>query len=383
MSYLFLILILHHSNALNNGVGLTPPMGWTTRNTMNCDNLTDSNIEGFVLDMINDDLSAYGYRYVIVDDCWSAKNRTSTGLLEGDPVRFPNGINYTGYFINAMGLKFGLYADAGEFTCLGCPGSLGHEASDAAQFASWGVDYLKYDNCYNESLPAPPRYAAMRDALNQTGRPIFYNLCTYGQANPWAWGPATGNSWRTTPNTKFAWNSVMINFYQTTQYLSTSAPGAWNDPDVLLVGCGVLTENEEITQFTLWAVIKAPLIIGCNVMGINSISRAILEWLNVIRINQDSLGEPATCRSGCDYKTYLIGGEPNVFFGALSKGEFVITITNWGTTPMNASIALKDYGINGIATVFDLWGENIPQMIDIIQINQLAKHSIKAYRIIP
>ena len=134
--------------------------------------------------MVSSGLSQKGYTYINIDDCWPLKQRNSEGQLVPDPAKFPDGIVGLANYVHGLGLKLGIYSDAGLETCLGYPGSLGHEVSDANQFASWGVDYLKYDNCDNTGLPALQRYPPMRDALNQTNRPIFYSICNWGQEQP-------------------------------------------------------------------------------------------------------------------------------------------------------------------------------------------------------
>jgi alpha-galactosidase len=143
-------------------------------------------------------LDKLGYKYINIDDCWNAVERDSLGRMQADPKSFPSGMKATGDYIHSKGLKFGIYSSAGTYTCEGRAGSLGNEEIDAETWASWGVDYLKYDNCFNHNVPAIVRYPAMRDALNKTGRPIFYSICNWGMEDTVEWGPETGNSWRTT-----------------------------------------------------------------------------------------------------------------------------------------------------------------------------------------
>ena len=190
-----------------------------------------------------------------------------------------------GDYIHDLGLKFGIYSSAGTQTCAGRMGSLYHEETDAADFASWGVDYLKYDNCFNDSVPAITRYPAMRDALAKTGRPIFYSLCNWGEEHTWQWAPGTGNSWRTTQDIFDGWASIEYNFKESQKHFEVAGPGGWNDPDMLEIGNGGLTINEEKTHFALWAFAKAPLIIGCDLTTVRSESLEILKNKNIIAIN--------------------------------------------------------------------------------------------------
>ena len=151
-----------------------------------------------VTSVIDLGLADLGYNYINLDDCWQLKDRNSEGLMVANPATFPNGISPLADSIHSQGLKFGIYSCAGTITCAGFAASLGFEVVDANTFASWGVDYLKYDNCYNNAEPAMKRYPVMRDALLNSGRDIFYSICNWGEEDTWRWGPETGNSWRTT-----------------------------------------------------------------------------------------------------------------------------------------------------------------------------------------
>lgn len=195
-----------------------------------------------------------------------------------------------GDYIHSKGLKYGIYSSAGNLTCQGRAGSLYHEDVDAMDFASWGVDYLKYDNCYNQDVPARIRYPAMRDALNKTGRPIFYSICNWGLEDTWEWGPETGNSWRTTVDIKDIWPSIVHNFINNAEHPEIAGPGAWNDPDMLEIGNGWLTYEQEKTHFALWAAVKAPLILGCDLDKITNQTLEIITNTELIAINQDPLG---------------------------------------------------------------------------------------------
>ena len=165
-----------------------------------------------------------------------------------------------------------------------------YEEIDAADYASWGVDYLKYDNCYNLNLPGTSRYTAMRDALARTGRSIYYSICSWGTEEVWAWGNTTGNSWRTTGDSSDNWRSMKSNYMQNALHPESAGPGGWNDPDMLEIGNGGLTVSEERSHFALWAFAKAPLIIGCDLSKISDSSLSILKNKNLIAVNQDTIG---------------------------------------------------------------------------------------------
>lgn len=206
--------------------------------------------------------------------------------------------------IHRLGLNFGMYADAGARTCGGYPGSRGYEEKDAASFADWGADYLKYDNCYAE-LTDPPvkRYTAMRDALNATGRPILYSLCDWGVAEPWLWGESTGNSWRTTVDSAGNWNSVMSNLDNNIGLACFARRGAWNDPDMLQIGNG-LTMAEQRSHFALWSLLKSPLMISTDLTQLDAGALAILKAPEIIAVHQDDLDVPGdliwkqVCKAG-------------------------------------------------------------------------------------
>ena len=259
-------------------------MGWNTWNKFGC-SIDETLIYESVDQIIEFGLNELGYQYVNLDDCWHLLERDSQGHLVPDPEHFPNGMKPIGDYIHNKGLKFGIYSSAGTMTCAQKAGSLGYEIIDAADWASWGVDYLKYDNCFNNSVPATIRYPAMRDALNATGRPIFYSICNWGDEETWKWAPETGNSWRTTQDIFDGWASIEYNFKQSQLHFERSGPGGWNDPDMLEVGNGGMTLDEEKTHFALWALAKAPLIIGCDLTTVSAESLAILKNKNLIAVN--------------------------------------------------------------------------------------------------
>jgi alpha-galactosidase len=227
-----------------------------------------------------------------------------------DPKKFPNGIEGVASYVHGLGLKLGIYSDAGTKTCQGFPGSLGHEAVDAATWASWGVDYLKYDNCYNNKVSTAVRYPAMRDALAAQSRPIFYSICNWGQNNTASWAPDVGNSWRTTSDIKDTFSSMQSNFEENAKDANAASPGGWNDPDMLEIGNGGMSNIEYMTHMNLWSISKAPLIIGCDMTKMTTDTLAILGNSEVIAVNQDTLGEQATCKSGCSTMNKVLKWHP-------------------------------------------------------------------------
>ena len=199
------LLALGGALGLDNGLGLTPQMGWNSWNHFNC-TITEDIVRATATAMIEKGLDKHGYQYVNIDNCWAASSRASDGTIQSNPTTFPDMKGLID-FVHSKGLKFGLYSDAGYYTCgRRQPGSLGYETKDANTYAEWEVDYLKYDDCETDGSKPEVRYPVMRDALNKTGRPIFYSLCETGKDNVSIWGPKVGNSWRTTKDIGDNWD---------------------------------------------------------------------------------------------------------------------------------------------------------------------------------
>ncbi|KAF5828409.1 glycoside hydrolase superfamily [Dunaliella salina] len=247
---LFCTVLFRFCYGINNGVGRTPAMGWNSWNRFRCE--IDEQLIKEVADvMVSSGLRDAGYKYVNIDDCWQWR-RDASGSIVPDSRRFPSGMKALADYVHSKGLLFGLYSDTGEKTCEGYPGSWGHEQQDANTYASWGVDYLKYDFCYmeNSQEPVEESYARMSRALNATGRPILFSLCSWGTGKPWLWGNKVGNSWRTDADLFAVWDSaaaarlklpVMLKpvtrALEVVEPLSEYAgPGGFNDPDMLVVG---------------------------------------------------------------------------------------------------------------------------------------------------
>ena len=274
---------------LDNGLGRTPQMGWNSWNKFGC-NINEELIKNTIDTLNSSGLIEAGYKYINLDDCWQI-SRDENGTILPDYNAFPNGIKPLVDYAHSKGLLFGLYSDAGTYTCAGRPGSLGYEEIDARTYAEWGVDYLKYDNCYNEGKSSLERYPVMRDALNKTGKPIFYSLCQWGEENVPTWGKDVANSWRTTGDISDNWDSMIKIIDINDKSYQYGGPGGWNDPDMLEVGNGGMTLIEYKTHFGLWAISKAPLLIGCDITTMNKEIKDILTNPEIIAVNQDSLGE--------------------------------------------------------------------------------------------
>ncbi|MEV6510319.1 NPCBM/NEW2 domain-containing protein [Streptomyces sp. NPDC051642] len=282
------------SPALADGQALTPPMGFNNWNSTNCRaEFNESMVEGIADIFVNKGLKAAGYQYVNLDDCWALPNRDADGKLVPDPVRFPHGIKAVADYVHSKGLKLGIYTSAGTKTCndAGFPGGLGHEYSDAQQFADWGVDYLKYDNCNNQGVDAELRYNTMRDALKATGRPIVFSICEWGENKPWEWAADVGHLWRTTGDISDNWGSMLSILKQNLPLAPYAGPGHWNDPDMLEVGNGGMTDTEYRSHFSMWSIMAAPLLIGSDLRTATPATFDILDNKEVIAVDQDPLGK--------------------------------------------------------------------------------------------
>ncbi|KAF2312632.1 hypothetical protein GH714_037033 [Hevea brasiliensis] len=218
------------------------------------------NLETTADALVSRGLAQLGYKYVNIDDCWGAYDRDIKGNLVANKSTFPSGIKSLADYVHSKGLKLGIYADSGYRTCSGrMPGSVGLEEQDATTFASWGIDYLKYDNCYNDDTRPTTRYLAMSRALKKTKRPIFFSV---GDMRPALWGSKLANSWRTTDDISDSWESLVKIADLNEVYADYARPGGWNDPDMLEVGNGGMKHNEYVVHFSIWAISKGSTIIS-------------------------------------------------------------------------------------------------------------------------
>ncbi|MFF5292745.1 NEW3 domain-containing protein [Paractinoplanes globisporus] len=366
--------------ALDDGLARTPPMGFNDWNAFGCD-VNEQLIKQTADLFVSEGLRDAGYRYVNIDDCWALKERdAATGRLLPDPVKFPDGIAGTAAYVHTKGLKLGIYGDAGTNTCAGYPGSLGHEALDARTFADWGVDYLKYDNCYNQSDGTQAeyirRYTAMRDALRATGRPIVFEICEWGTTQPWTWGADVGHLWRTTGDISDNWPSLKSIIAQNVGLSAYAGPGHWNDPDMLEIGNGGMTATEYRTHMSMWAMMAAPLIIGTDLRSAPAETLAILTNRDVIGIDQDRLG--AQGRVVSDSGGLLVLDKP------LASGEHAIALYNSTDTLATVGVAASATGLPR-ASAYRLryvWSGAVTQAARTIE-TAVPAHGTVVYRVRP
>ncbi|MDJ0347464.1 NPCBM/NEW2 domain-containing protein [Streptomyces sp. H10-C2] len=354
-------------------------MGFNNWNSTHCRaEFNETMVKGIADIFVSQGLKSAGYSYVNIDDCWALPNRNAAGNLVPDPARFPNGIKAVADYVHSKGLKFGLYSSAGTKTCdtLGFPGGLGHEQQDANLWASWGVDYLKYDNCNNTGADAQTRYKAMGDALKATGRPILYSICEWGSNQPWNWAANVGNSWRTTGDISDSWSSMIGIAHQNQSLAPYAKPGAWNDPDMLEVGNGGMTDTEYRTHFSLWSQMAAPLLIGSDLRSASAATLAVLKNTDVIAVDQDSLGKQGTVVSASSGQV--------VMAKALAGGDRSVTLTNENGSAQTISTTAQAAGIGGASsyTLKDLWSKQTSSTTGTISASVPA-HGTVMFRVTP
>ena len=319
-------------------------------------------IKGMADAVVKSGMKEAGYIYVNIDDCWQVSRDANANIVP-DPQRFPHGMKAVGDYIHSLGLKFGVYSDAGTKTCGGRPGGLGHEYQDALQYASWGVDYLKYDWCNTTTQDPKASYENIRAALDATGRPIVLSICEWGDGKPWLWGKEVGgNLWRTTgdindrfggqekwPDGSCCSNGVLAILDQEAPLQSYAGPGHWNDPDMLEVGNGGMTDTEYRSHFSLWAILAAPLIAGNDLRSMRPEIHDILTNKEVIAIDQDPLG-----RQG---RRVAQHGDTEVWAKQMRDGSRAVILLNRGAGEQEVAVQWEELGYtrNIPASVRDLW----------------------------
>jgi alpha-galactosidase len=372
-------------------LALTPPMGWNSWNTFAA-NIDEDLIKGTADTMIANGMRDAGYVYLVVDDCWEAKERDADGNIVPDPVKFPHGMKALGDYLHAKGFKFGIHNCAGTETCAGFPGGRGHEYQDALRYAAWGVDFLKYDWCMHGTADARETYKTMRDALHKAGRPIVFSLCEWGQNKPWEWAKDVGHLWRTTGDimagydSRQRWESGWKLILDQQYTLVTSngpdgigqyaGPGHWNDPDMLEVGNKGLTLAESRAHFSLWCIIAAPLIAGNDVRHMSKEVYDILTDKDVIAIDQDPLG-----KQGWRFRAET-GRE--IWVRELSGGDWAVCVLNSGATAADLttdwsaiSILQREYAVRDVWAKKDLGTTRTPRT------DRVESHDVMLFRLSP
>lgn len=328
-----------------------PPMGWNTWNTF-YDQISEDLVLETMEAMIQGGFRDRGYRTIVLDDCWALRERDRQGRLVADPEKFPHGIKALAQAVHAHDMALGIYSCCGVRTCAGYPGSFDHEYEDARQFAEWGIDYLKYDNCNRPSgISSEILYRRINMALRSTGREIALAACQWGTENVRHWIASTGAAtFRSTVDIQDNWFSIESIARSRLEHLSWGQSGCYDDMDMLVVGMNGLGINPEVrqggctqaeyqTHFSLWAMLSAPLIMGCDVRRVTEETRQILQNEDIIRINQDE-----TCRP--PYRLGVYGNDDAfVLVKPLSEGAYALGLFNFGDGAANVPVALWDLGL--------------------------------------
>ena len=354
----------------NKFLGITPPMGWNSWNTFTWE-INDKLIREAADAFVSEGLKDAGYEYVVIDDCWSEKQRDKNGKLVPDHWKFPDGIKPVADYVHSKGLKFGMYSCAGTHTCGGHPGSFEHEFDDAETFAEWGVDYLKYDYCYKpDHIPGEVLYKRMSMALRNCGRDIMFSACNWGNDNVYKWIRESGaHLFRSTGDIQDNWESIKR--LALSQIGSECYGGNFchNDIDMLVVGMhggsnnewinsteqgvnviadsgetmpklGGCTDEEYRTHFSLWAIMNSPLMIGCDIREMSDETRRILMNDEMIRINQDPL-----CRQPYKVKNHAWNDNVLIYVKALANGDLAIGMFNLSDEKSRAAMNLDEIGL--------------------------------------
>lgn len=349
----------------------TPPMGWNSWNNFG-PKVSEEAVRQTADAFVKIGLKDCGYEYLVIDDCWSVKTgRDTNGDLVPDPDRFPHGMRALADYVHDKGLKIGIYSDAAERTCGNYPGSFGFEEQDAALWASWGIDFLKYDYCHapGDQSTAIDRYTRMGQALQNCGRQILFSLCEWGGRSPWLWGRQVGGQmWRVTGDVVDSWADIRMAENNWTPLGIDSAieiavnlhpyasPGGWNDLDMLVVGLkgrgnipGLgLAFHEYQTHLSMWSILCSPLMIGCNIPNMDNETAALLLNREVLAVNQDPLGRQA-------WRLQQHGGL-ELWKKPLADGAIALALLNRGSWGGEIAFTAGEIGmLDTPKLVRDLW----------------------------
>ncbi|MBN9350879.1 MAG: glycoside hydrolase family 27 protein [Chitinophagaceae bacterium] len=351
-------------------------MGWMTWNFYGV-NINEQVIKEMADAMVASGMKDAGYQYIFIDDGWQGGRDNKNNILP-DPKKFPDGIKALADYVHSKGLKLGIYSDAAQLTCAGYTASLDFEKQDAKTFASWGIDYLKYDYCNapSDAITAQIRYKKMADALRESGRDIDFGVCEWGGRKPWLWAANIGGQlWRTTDDVRDKWSRKTISkdnkivttpgagildiLDQNANLYPYSGPGHWNDMDMLVVGLyghkgpsadlgGVgCTDVEYQTQMSMWCMLNSVLAVTCDLTNMNASTKNILLNKDIIAINQDTLGRQA--------QRIIHNDNQDVFLRPLANGDYAVAVLNRTMKAQKYVLDLLNIGLGGKYDFYDVW----------------------------
>lgn len=317
-----------------------------------------------------------GYRYVVIDDAWEESVRSDDGELVENRWAFPHGMAWLGERIHERGLRFGLYTCAGTRTCQGYPASRGFEARDAKRFAEWGVDFMKVDWCHSEGLRGRETYPRWSEAIRATRRPMVLSLCEWGRDRPWEWAGTVGHMWRTAGDIVDTWESLMRTVDRQVDLHPHSGPDHWNDPDMLEVGNGGMSDEEYRTHMSLWAMLAAPLMAGNDVRDMSDSTRALLTAPEVVAIDQDALGRQAR---------RVRANDGEIWRRDLADGGHALLLLNRDERERGVSVAWPELGLapGTPLRVRDAWERSDLGVVDEGIDAALAPHACALFRLSP
>jgi alpha-galactosidase len=332
--------------AQNSSLAPTPPMGWNSWNHF-AEKIDAQTVRAQADAMAASGMKDAGYLYINIDDTWEDK-RDEKGFIHANE-KFPDMKKLADY-VHGKGLKLGIYSSPAAKTCAGFEGSLGHEEQDAQTYASWGIDYLKYDWCQSTGTldEMKTAYTKMHEALKKTGRPIVLSLCQYGWNNVWEWGDSVGgNLWRTTGDIDDNYDTMAKIGFGQAGHEKYAGPGHWNDPDMLEVGNGGMSEDEYRTHLGLWAILAAPLIAGNDLTRMTPFTVDMLTNREVLAIDQDPLGKQGY--------PIIQEGPFEVWIKPMADRSFAVGLFNRSKEEDKMNVKFADLGISGAASVRDVW----------------------------
>lgn len=371
-----------------------PPMGYNTWNTYGPD-INEELIKSLADSLVSTGLRDLGYNYLVIDDCWSEKERDQNGRLVPDKKKFPNGMKAVADYVHSKGLKFGMYSCVGTMTCAGYPGSYKHEYIDAKTFAEWGVDFLKYDYCFRSKMSAgPDLYRKMAVALKNTGRDILFSACSWGHDETEKWIDTTGaHMWRATTDIKDSWAKIKELVDTSRDIGNINFMNCFTDLDMLIVGmkgkgfCAIngCTEDEYITHFSFWSLFGSPLMIGCDLNNMEEDTLKILTNKDVIAINQDSeFNRPFLLRCS---DAMVDSPDAPAYAKILENGDIALGVFNFTDTKLwGRFVTLDMLGLDADTAIEinarELWtGEELKIRNDTIDVGPIESHACKLYRI--
>lgn len=359
--------------ALDNGLARTPPMGWNSWYRFRCQ-FNERIVRETANAMVRSGMRAAGYRYVNLDDCWMARSRRR-GALRPDPVKFPHGIRALAAYVHSRGLKLGIYAAAGRATCMHYPGSRRHLYIDAHTFARWRVDYVKLDGCFTTRQERGPLgYGVMQAAIRSTGRPMVLSISAWGLGTPWLWAAGVGHLWRTTPDIRARWPSLLRIVDHNAALARYARPGAWNDPDMLQVGNRGLNATEARSMFSLWSIMAAPLIASTDVRTMSATTRRILTNREVIGVDQDPGGVQGLPTS--------TSAAQQVWVRPLANGDRALLLFNRSAGGATVGADARQLGLrpSSAYVVRDLWAHRTASTPGPIVVS-LPRHGVAMFRV--